>query len=207
MDPTWNDNQPSIANCAIELSPILEGARMRRSLPSVRRCCRLPAQSTHVRKAYQQLVDENLVRNAVGAALFQQEPAATPAGRPRKRVLKEYWPQILAGINRLPGFSSQEYSPQNPAITTRHPPPAAACPRKNELTMAFRSSKLWNLTKSTAPMLRLIHARTLKVRVMPHRRTHRSQCAQDHLSAGHFWASRITRHLTVLVREPFRDRT
>jgi Predicted transcriptional regulators len=64
MNREWNDTQPiyrQLRDRGVHM--ILDGVlKRRRSLPSVRNCrSRVPGQSAYVLKAYQQLVDEDLV--------------------------------------------------------------------------------------------------------------------------------------------------
>jgi GntR family transcriptional regulator len=74
-----------------------------------------------VLKAYQQLVDEELVEKRRGRGMYVSEGARKLllAGE-RERFLKEEWPQVLAVINRL-GFSAEELLAQTPALTHKVP--------------------------------------------------------------------------------------
>jgi GntR family transcriptional regulator len=105
MEREWNDSQPiyrQIRDRVVVM--ILEGTLSEGDpLPSVRQ---VAAQSRvnplTVLKAYQQLVDENLVEKRRGLGLFVNSGArALLLQSERERFLMEEWPRVHATIHRL----------------------------------------------------------------------------------------------------------
>jgi len=105
MDPEWNDSGPIYRQIRERVvAMILEGQlREGDPLPSVRTA----AADTRVNpltvlKAYQQLVDEELVEKRRGLGMFVTPGAAERLLRDeRNRFLTETWPPIRATIQRL----------------------------------------------------------------------------------------------------------
>jgi GntR family transcriptional regulator len=111
---------------------ILEGALLEGDpLPSVRAVAAdYRLNPLTVLKAYQQLVDENLVEKRRGRGMYVSDGARKLllAGE-RQRFLNDEWPQILAVIHRL-GFSAEELFAQTPAVTHPAPPPRGTDPKE-----------------------------------------------------------------------------
>jgi GntR family transcriptional regulator len=129
MEANWNDNQPIYRQLRDRMvALILEGALGEGDpLPSVRAVAAdYRLNPLTVLKAYQQLVDENLVEKRRGRGMYVGVGARTSllAGE-RERFLRDEWPQILAVINRL-GFSAEELFALAPAVTHPAPPPRGA---------------------------------------------------------------------------------
>jgi GntR family transcriptional regulator len=105
VDREWNDNQPiyrQLRDQVVEM--ILDGVlKAGDALPSVRHvAAEYRVNPLTVLKAYQQLVDENLVETRRGRGMF------VSAGAPRlllkserQKFLAEDWPKICAAIERL----------------------------------------------------------------------------------------------------------
>jgi GntR family transcriptional regulator len=132
MDPDWNDNQPIYRQLRDRMvALILEGAlKEGDALPSVRAVAAdYRLNPLTVLKAYQQLVDEELVEKRRGRGMFVSEGARKLllAGE-RERFLRDEWPMILAVIHRL-GFSANELFAQTPALTHPAPPPRSGDPK------------------------------------------------------------------------------
>jgi len=126
MEAHWNDNQPIYRQLRDRMvALILEGALAEGDpLPSVRAVAAdYRLNPLTVLKAYQQLVDENLVEKQRGRGMYVSVGARKLllAGE-RERFLHDEWPQILAVINRL-GFSAEELFARTPAPTHPAPPP------------------------------------------------------------------------------------
>jgi GntR family transcriptional regulator len=111
MDPEWNDNQPiyrQLRGRVVDM--ILDGLiKEGEPLPSVRAvAAETRVNPLTVLKAYQQLVDEQLVEKRRGLGMFVSDGArALLLKAERDRFLKEQWPAILATILRL-GLSPAE---------------------------------------------------------------------------------------------------
>jgi GntR family transcriptional regulator len=105
VDREWNDSQPiyrQLRDQVVEM--ILDGVlKAGDALPSVRHvAAEYRVNPLTVLKAYQQLVDENLVETRRGRGMF------VSAGAPRlllkserQKFLAEDWPKICAAIERL----------------------------------------------------------------------------------------------------------
>jgi GntR family transcriptional regulator len=132
MDPNWSDNQPIYRQLRDRMvALILEGELKEGDpLPSVRAVAAdYRLNPLTVLKAYQQLVDENLVEKRRGRGMYVSEGARRSllAGE-RERFLHDEWPMILAVIRRL-GFSADELFAQTPAETHPAPPPRGGEPK------------------------------------------------------------------------------
>src|ERR1051325_154568 len=111
MERQWNDSQPIYRQLrARVVALILEGALSEGDpLPSVRNvAAEHRVNPITVLKAYQQLVDEQLVEMKRGRGMFINPGARELllAGE-RQKFLEEQWPRIRATIQRL-GLSAEE---------------------------------------------------------------------------------------------------
>lgn len=105
MDGEWNDGQPIYRQLrdrtvALILDGVLdEGA----ALPSVRNvAAELRVNPLTVLKAYQQLVDEQLVESRRGLGMFVREGAhELLLASERERFLTEEWPRVRERMERL----------------------------------------------------------------------------------------------------------
>jgi GntR family transcriptional regulator len=111
MDRAWNDRQPIYRQLrddvvAMILDRVLHDGD---PLPSVRHvAAEYRVNPLTVLKAYQQLVDEQLVESRRGRGMFVNAGARALLLRDeRRRFLAEQWPQIHATIQRL-GLTPQE---------------------------------------------------------------------------------------------------
>jgi GntR family transcriptional regulator len=111
MDPEWNDAQPiyrQLRDRAVAL--ILDGVLEEGDpLPSVRNvAAEYRVNPLTVLKAYQQLVDEQLVEARRGRGMFIKPGARNRLLEgERQKFLSEQWPRIHATIQRL-GLTPQE---------------------------------------------------------------------------------------------------
>jgi GntR family transcriptional regulator len=111
MDGEWNDSQPiyrQIRDRVVEL--ILEGVLHEGDpLPSVRNvAAEQRVNPLTVLKAYQQLVEEQLVETRRGRGMFVRDGAhALLLGGERQKFLAEQWPRVFATIQRL-GLSAAD---------------------------------------------------------------------------------------------------
>jgi GntR family transcriptional regulator len=111
MDLAWNDSQPiyrQLRDRVIAL--ILDGALNEGDpLPSVRTvAAEYRLNPITVLKAYQHLVDEELVESRRGRGMFIRPGArALLLAAEREKFLAEQWPRIRATINRL-GLTADE---------------------------------------------------------------------------------------------------
>lgn len=111
MEREWNNDQPIYRQIRdLVVARILEGAIAEgEPLPSVRQV----AADTRVNpltvlKAYQQLVDEQLVEKRRGLGMYVRTGArASLLAAERQRFLTEEWPRVRATIERL-GLSAEE---------------------------------------------------------------------------------------------------
>ena len=105
MDFEWNDSQPIYRQLRDRvIAMILDGVlKEGDSLPSVRTVaadCRVNPLT--VLKAYQQLVDEELVETRRGRGMFINAGARNLLLRgEREKFLDEEWPRVYATIQRL----------------------------------------------------------------------------------------------------------
>ncbi|MDB5476549.1 MAG: GntR family transcriptional regulator [Phenylobacterium sp.] len=105
MEPEWNDNQPIYRQLrARVVDMILDGLiKEGDALPSVRAvAAETRVNPLTVLKAYQQLVDEQLVEKRRGLGMFVSDGArALLLQAERQKFLQEQWPAIRATIQRL----------------------------------------------------------------------------------------------------------
>jgi GntR family transcriptional regulator len=105
MDPNWNDNQPiyrQLRDRVVDM--ILEGVvEDGGALPSVRNvAAEYKLNPLTVLKAYQQLVDEDLVEKKRGRGMYVKEGAHHQLmADERKRFLNTEWPRIIDTVRRL----------------------------------------------------------------------------------------------------------
>ncbi|HEX8569309.1 MAG TPA: GntR family transcriptional regulator [Caulobacteraceae bacterium] len=125
MDTEWNDSQPIYRQVRDRVvAMILEGTLAEGDpLPSVRSV----ATDTRINpltvlKAYQQLVDEQLVEKRRGVGMFVRTGARSVLLQDEKqKFLSEQWPEIRATIERL-GLTEQllgGLDPKRPAPPKR----------------------------------------------------------------------------------------
>ncbi len=105
MDREWNDGQPIYRQLRdLVVAMILDGALDEGDpLPSVRTVSAdYRINPLTVLKAYQQLVDEQLVEKRRGLGMFVKEGARDLLLQgERQKFLAEQWPKIVATIQRL----------------------------------------------------------------------------------------------------------
>jgi len=105
MDREWNDSQPIYRQLRDRVvAMILDGVLNEGDpLPSVRNvAAESRVNPLTVLKAYQQLVDENLVEKRRGLGMFINAGAKKLLARAeRQKFLTEQWPEIHATIQRL----------------------------------------------------------------------------------------------------------
>ena len=105
MDPEWNDSQPIYRQLRDRIvAMILDGLLGEGDpLPSVRTVATEGrVNPLTVLKAYQSLVDEQLVEKRRGIGMFVSPGARDLLlGAERRRFLDEQWPEIVAVIGRL----------------------------------------------------------------------------------------------------------
>ena len=105
MDREWNDSQPiyrQLRDRVVHM--ILEGVLNEGDpLPSVRNVAAdYRVNPRTVLKAYQELVDEELVEKRRGLGMFVRTGARDLLLRgERQKFLKEHWPRVHATIRRL----------------------------------------------------------------------------------------------------------
>src|SRR5260370_17377473 len=111
MDREWNDSQPIYRQLRDRVvGMILDGVfKEGDPLPSVRTVAAdYRVNPLTVLKAYQQLVDEELVETRRGRGMFINAGARTSLLRgERQKFLDEEWPRIYATIQRL-GLSADD---------------------------------------------------------------------------------------------------
>jgi GntR family transcriptional regulator len=129
MDFEWNDNQPIYRQIRDRVvAMILDGVLKEGDpLPSVRNvAAEYRVNPLTVLKAYQQLVDEELVETRRGRGMFINDGARALLLRgEREKFLQDEWPRICANIQRL-GLHTAELLDSVLAKT------AKADPRKKE---------------------------------------------------------------------------
>jgi GntR family transcriptional regulator len=105
MDSEWNDNQPIYRQLRDRVVAMILDDLLREGdpLPSVRSVAtESRVNPLTVLKAYQQLVDENLVEKKRGVGMFVSKGARDLLLRgERQRFLEERWPEIRTTILRL----------------------------------------------------------------------------------------------------------
>ena len=111
MEREWNDSQPiyrQLRDRVVHM--ILEGVlKEGDALPSVRTVATdYRLNPITVLKAYQELVDEQLVEKRRGLGMFVQEGAREQLLKgERQKFLHDEWPRVQATIQRL-GLSAKE---------------------------------------------------------------------------------------------------
>src|SRR5688572_26960885 len=105
MVVTWNDNTPIYRQLRDRvIAMILDGVlKQGDALPSVRQVAAdFQLNPITVSKAYQELVDEQLVEKRRGLGMYVTEGARDALLKnERERFLREEWPLILERIKRL----------------------------------------------------------------------------------------------------------
>ncbi|HJU40012.1 MAG TPA: GntR family transcriptional regulator [Tahibacter sp.] len=105
MSITWNDNAPIYRQLRDRVvAMILDGALNEGdALPSVRQVAAdFQLNPITVSKAYQELVDEQLVEKRRGLGMYVNEGARDALLRnERERFLREEWPALYARLKRL----------------------------------------------------------------------------------------------------------
>ena len=105
MTTTWNDNAPIYRQLRDRVvAMILDGALNEGdALPSVRQVAAdFQLNPITVSKAYQELVDEQLIEKRRGLGMYVNEGARDSLLRSeRERFLREEWPMLAARLKRL----------------------------------------------------------------------------------------------------------
>ncbi|HNR92549.1 MAG TPA: GntR family transcriptional regulator [Dokdonella sp.] len=105
MSTTWNDNTPIYRQLRERVvAMILDGVlKQGDALPSVRQVAAdFQINPITVSKAYQELVDENLVEKRRGLGMYVTEGArAALLKSERERFLNEEWPALYARLERM----------------------------------------------------------------------------------------------------------
>jgi GntR family transcriptional regulator len=105
MDFEWNDSQPIYRQLHDQVVAMMLDGVLKEGdpLPSVRTvAAQYRVNPLTVLKAYQQLVDEELVETRRGLGMFINDGARTLLLRgERQRFLEEEWPRVCATIQRL----------------------------------------------------------------------------------------------------------
>src|SRR5436305_455562 len=105
MDREWNDNQPIYRQLRDRVvAMILDGVlKQGDALPSVRQVAAdFQLNPITVSKAYQELVDEQLVEKRRGLGMYVTEGARDALMRSeRDRFLTEEWPMLFARLKRM----------------------------------------------------------------------------------------------------------
>ena len=105
MSITWNDNAPIYRQLRDRVvAMILDGVlKQGDALPSVRQVAAdFQINPITVSKAYQELVDENLVEKRRGLGMYVSEGARSALMKSeRDRFLSDEWPQLYARLTRL----------------------------------------------------------------------------------------------------------
>ena len=111
MSIAWNDSTPIYRQLRDRVvAMILDGVlKQGDALPSVRQVAAdFQINPITVSKAYQELVDENLVEKRRGLGMYVTEGARNALMKSeRERFLSEEWPPLYARLTRL-GLSLQE---------------------------------------------------------------------------------------------------
>ena len=105
MDFEWNDNQPIYRQLRDRVVAMMLDGVLKEGdpLPSVRTvAAQYRVNPLTVLKAYQQLVDEELVETRRGLGMFMNAGARAMLLRgERQRFLEKEWPKVCATIQRL----------------------------------------------------------------------------------------------------------
>ena len=144
MDREWNDSQPIYRQLRERVvAMILDGVLKEGDpLPSVRNvAAEYRVNPLTVLKAYQQLVDEQLVESKRGRGMFINAGARNLLLQgERQKFLSEEWPRVYATIQRL-GLTAEEllnggannHSSSNPESSDSEPSdPKPLNPKKEE---------------------------------------------------------------------------
>jgi GntR family transcriptional regulator len=111
MDREWNDNQPIYRQLRDRvIAMLLDGVLQEGDpLPSVRNvAAEYRVNPLTVLKAYQELVDEELVEKRRGLGMFVKNGARKLLLKgERQKFLNEEWPRVQATIQRL-GLNAEE---------------------------------------------------------------------------------------------------
>jgi GntR family transcriptional regulator len=111
MDFEWNDNQPIYRQLRDRVVAMMLDGVLKEGdpLPSVRTvAAQYRVNPLTVLKAYQQLVDEELVETRRGLGMFINNGARALLLRgERRRFLQEEWPRVCATIQRL-GLTAED---------------------------------------------------------------------------------------------------
>jgi len=111
MDREWNDSQPIYRQLRDRVAAMLLDGLLNEGdpLPSVRHvAAEYRVNPLTVLKAYQQLVDEQLVEKRRGLGMFINAGARKKLlGAERQKFLQEQWPLVSATIQRL-GLTREE---------------------------------------------------------------------------------------------------
>ncbi len=117
MTANWDDNQPIYWQLRQRtVAAILDGSLDEgQPLPSVRQVAvDFQINPLTVSKAYQSLVDDNLVEKRRGVGMFVREGARRKLlESERRRFLEEEWPRIAERIEKL-GLSIEDLVATNP---------------------------------------------------------------------------------------------
>lgn len=105
MSTPWNDNTPIYRQLKERvISMMLDGAlKAGDALPSVRQvAAEYQLNPITVSKAYQELVDDNLVEKRRGIGMYVTEGASEKLlASERERFVREEWPAMVERIRRL----------------------------------------------------------------------------------------------------------
>lgn len=105
MSPIWNDSAPIYRQLKEKIVTMMLDGHLRAgdALPSVRQVAsEYQINPITVSKAYQELVDEELVEKRRGMGMYMTENALnTLLANERERFLTEEWPALLERIRRL----------------------------------------------------------------------------------------------------------
>jgi GntR family transcriptional regulator len=117
MTTGWNDNAPIYRQLKDKvIGMMLDGAlKAGDALPSVRQiAAEYQLNPITVSKAYQELVDDNLVEKRRGIGMYVTEGASEKLlASERERFLREEWPAMLERIRRL-GLNTEQLLEQQP---------------------------------------------------------------------------------------------
>jgi GntR family transcriptional regulator len=111
MEADWNSNEPIYLQLKERVIGMMLDGTLKEgdALPSVRRVASdYQINPLTVLKAYQLLVDQNLVEKRRGLGMFVRKDAGSKlAASERKHFLDEEWPAVVDRIRRL-GLSPRE---------------------------------------------------------------------------------------------------
>ena len=114
MSVTWNDNQPIYRQLKERVIAMMLDGELKPgdALPSVRQVAAdYQLNPLTVSRAYQELVDEQLVEKRRGLGMYVTEGATARLRQSeRERFLREEWPLVLERIQRL-GLALEELVP------------------------------------------------------------------------------------------------